>query len=139
MAHLSDIKLVWLEKVKVNDRELAVFDSFSPVVKPVTILAVLSNAITRSWPIRQLDVKNAFLHGPLTETVYMHQPPGFKDKNNPNFVYHLKKSLYGLKQEPRAWFQQFGSFMTKMGFTHSKCDSFYLQSRCLVCLSFTLC
>ncbi|GJZ98060.1 ribonuclease H-like domain-containing protein [Tanacetum coccineum] len=51
--------------------------NFSPVVKPSTIQTVLSLAIYRHWPIHQLDVKNAFLLGDLSETVYMHQPPGF--------------------------------------------------------------
>ncbi|GKB81473.1 ribonuclease H-like domain-containing protein, partial [Tanacetum coccineum] len=79
-------------------------ETFSPVVKPDTIQTVLSLVVSRQWPIHQLDVKNAFLHGHLTETIHMHQPPGFTDSTHSDYVCLLQKSLYGLKQAPRAWF-----------------------------------
>ncbi|GJS48174.1 ribonuclease H-like domain-containing protein [Tanacetum coccineum] len=98
-------------------------ETFSPVVKPGTIRTVLSLAASRHWPIHQLDVKNAFLHGDLSETVYMHQPPGFWDFVHPDYVCLLQRSLYGIKQAPRAWFQRFASYITRVGFSHSRCDS----------------
>jgi len=97
--------------------------TFSPVVKPATIRTVLHLAAARNWPVHQLDVKNAFLHGDLTEQVYCQQPAGFADPARPDAVCLLRKSLYGLKQAPRAWFQRFATHLHQLGFTPSKADS----------------
>ncbi|GKA34943.1 ribonuclease H-like domain-containing protein [Tanacetum coccineum] len=98
-------------------------ETFSSVVKSATICTVLSLAVSHAWLIHQLDVKNAFLHGHLSETIYMHQPPGFVDPTRQGYVCLLKKSLYGLKQAPRAWFQRFASHAIRVGFRHSSIDS----------------
>ncbi|GJV17641.1 ribonuclease H-like domain-containing protein, partial [Tanacetum coccineum] len=97
-------------------------ETFSQVVKPATIRIVLSILASQHWPVHQIDVKNAFLHDHLSETVYMHQPPGFQDPQRPNHVCLLQKSLYGLKQAPMAWFQRFAGYATRVRFTHSRCD-----------------
>jgi Reverse transcriptase (RNA-dependent DNA polymerase) len=98
-------------------------ETFSPVVKPVTIRTLLSLAISKGWLLRQLDVNNAFLHGDLNEVVYMAQPPGFVNPDFPNHVCLLKKALYGLKQAPRAWFHRLRDFLASLGFLASKSDS----------------
>jgi hypothetical protein len=98
-------------------------ETFSPVVKPATVRTVLSLALERSWPVHQLDVKNAFLHGTLTETVYCSQPAGFVDSSRPDLVCRLNKSLYGLKQVPRAWYSRFATFLVSLGFTECKSDT----------------
>lgn len=98
-------------------------ETFSPVVKLVTIRAVLSIAVQKNWPLHQLDVNNAFLHGQLQEKVFMIQPPGFVDPNLHSHVCRLKKSLYGLKQAPRAWYQELSTCLIQLGFQQSKSDS----------------
>nr|GEV65142.1 ribonuclease H-like domain-containing protein [Tanacetum cinerariifolium] len=98
-------------------------ETFSPIVKPSTIQMVFSLAVCRHWPIHQLDVKNIFLHGDLSKTVYMHQPPGFRDSKYPDHVCLLQRSLDGLKQAPRALFQRFASYIIRFGFQSSRCDS----------------
>jgi hypothetical protein len=105
-------------------------DTFSLVVKASTIRVVLSLAITHCWPLRQLDVKNVFLHGILQEHVYMEQPPGYVDPHFPQHVCKLKKALYGLKQAPRAWFQRFSLFLLKLGFTCSRADTSLFVLHC---------
>ncbi|KAJ9556522.1 hypothetical protein OSB04_011136 [Centaurea solstitialis] len=98
-------------------------DTFSPVVKPATIRTVLSISISRNWHIHQLDVKNAFLHGDLPETVYMRQPPGYVNSSFPDHVCRLRKALYGLKQAPRAWYHRFAVYLSSLGFLSSKTDT----------------
>ena len=98
-------------------------ETFSPVVKPATVRTVLTLAHSRDWPIHQLDVKNAFLHGTLSETVYCSQPTGFADPAFPEHVCKLNKSLYGLKQAPRAWYSRFATYLLSLGFTEAKSDT----------------
>lgn len=98
-------------------------DTFAPVAKVNTIRVLLSLAANMDWPLQQFDVKNAFLHGELTEEVYMELPPGCKtpeayDKS----VCKLKKALYGLKQSPRAWFGRFTKSMKEFGYSQSNAD-----------------
>ncbi|KAM1551006.1 hypothetical protein ACFX10_043195 [Malus domestica] len=98
-------------------------ETFSPVVTHATIRLILSVALHYNWSIRQLDVQNAFLHGSLSEDVYMRQPQGFVDPQFPTHVCKLQRSLYGLKQAPRAWFQCFSNHLEALGFVASQADS----------------
>lgn len=98
-------------------------ENFSPVVKPVTIRTVIEVSLANNWPIHQLDVKKEFLHGLLDETIYMHQPPGYQNKEHPDYVCKLNKAIYGLKQASRAWNSRFATFVTNMGFKCSHSDA----------------
>ncbi|KAJ9539489.1 LOW QUALITY PROTEIN: hypothetical protein OSB04_032222 [Centaurea solstitialis] len=84
-------------------------ETFSHVAKLSSVRLFISLAATYNWPLHQLDVKNAFLHGDLLEEVYLEQPPGFVAQGE------CSKSLYGLKQSPRAWFGRFSSVVTTFG------------------------
>jgi hypothetical protein len=98
-------------------------ETFSPVVKPPTVRLILALAVTYSWPLRQLDVRNAFLHDILKEEVYMQQPIGYVDSHHPHHVCKLQKSIYGLKQVPRAWFESFTTQLLNLGFHSASADS----------------
>ncbi|GJW81891.1 retrovirus-related pol polyprotein from transposon TNT 1-94 [Tanacetum coccineum] len=115
--------------------------TFSPVVKASTVRIVLSLAVLHRWRLHQLDVKNAFLHGHLNETVYMEQPPGFIDPQFPNHVCKLSKALYGLKQAPRAWFHRLSSFLLAHGFVCSRADTslfVFTKDSCIMYLLFAI-
>jgi hypothetical protein len=77
---------------------------------------VLAIAAQNKWPIYQMDVKSSFLNSILEEEVYLNQPLGFEIKGQEHKVYKLKKSLYGLKQDPRAWYSRIDSYFCNNGF-----------------------
>lgn len=109
------------------------FQTFAPVAKMATVRLILSIAAIQNWHISQLDITNAFLNGDLHEEVYMKIPPGvpipaiFKGKNP---VCRLIKSIYGLKQSPREWFDKFRFALLQFGFVQSRGDTslFYLKT-----------
>jgi hypothetical protein len=84
---------------------------------------MLSLVLSRGWPIHQLDVNNAFLHGTLSETVICAQSTGFEDSTHPDYVCRLNRSLYGLKQAPRAWYNRFASHLLQLDFMEAKTDT----------------
>lgn len=97
-------------------------ETFALVVKPATTRLILSIAVSKNWKLRQLDVSNALLHGVLEEDVYMGQPLGFKDNEHPDYMCKLRKSIYKLRQSPRAWFCRLRDFLLQIGFKESLFD-----------------
>ncbi|KAK1698820.1 hypothetical protein QYE76_015517, partial [Lolium multiflorum] len=91
-------------------------ETYAPVARLESIRILLAYASHHNFKLQQMDVKSAFLNGPLHEEVYVKQPPGFEDLNFPNHVYKLDKALYGLKQAPRAWYEHLKELLVDRGF-----------------------
>ncbi|GJT74030.1 retrovirus-related pol polyprotein from transposon TNT 1-94 [Tanacetum coccineum] len=97
-------------------------ESFALVARIEAIRIFIANAAHKIMTIFQMDVKTAFLNGELKEEVYVSQPKGFVDQDNPSHVYKLKKALYGLKQAPRAWYDMLSSFLISQHFSKGAVD-----------------
>nr|GFA11211.1 hypothetical protein [Tanacetum cinerariifolium] len=103
------ITLKWIYKVKLDDLGEA-------------IRIFLAYATHKDMVVYQMDVKTAFLNGNLREEVYVSQPDGFVDPDNPNHMYKLKNALYGLKQAPRSWYDMLSSFLISQDLSKGSVD-----------------
>nr|GEZ76205.1 hypothetical protein [Tanacetum cinerariifolium] len=97
-------------------------ESFTPVALLEAVRLFIAYAAHKSFTVYQMDIKTAFLYGPLKEEVYVNQPDGFVDPYHPDKVYRLKKALYGLKKSPRAWYDELSKFLLSKGFTKGSID-----------------
>lgn len=95
---------------------------FAPVSKYSTLRVLLSVVVEYGLYLQQLDVKTAFLNGELEEDIWMVQPPGYEE-GGPDVACHLHKSLYGLRQAPRAWHAKLKSTLENLGFKASEADA----------------
>nr|GEZ68879.1 hypothetical protein [Tanacetum cinerariifolium] len=135
------ITLKWIYKVKLNElggilknkaclvargyrqeEGIDFKESFSPVARLEAIRIFLAYAAHKNMVVYQMDVKTTFFNGNLREEVYVSQPDGFVDPDNPNHVYKLKKALYGLKQALRAWYDMLSSFLLFEDFSKGSVD-----------------
>jgi Reverse transcriptase (RNA-dependent DNA polymerase) len=101
------------------------FDTYAPVAKLASTRTVLALAARLDMEIHQIDIKGAYLNGELTpnEIIYMRQPPGYASTESPNKVALLKKTLYGLKQSGRRWYQRLVKILvSELGFTQCEVD-----------------
>jgi hypothetical protein len=98
-------------------------ETFAPVARLESIHMLLAYATHHGFKLYQIDVKSAFLNGPIKEEVYVEEPFGFESEGYPNHVYKLHKALYGLKQAPRAWYECLRDFLIENGFRIGKADS----------------
>jgi hypothetical protein len=98
-------------------------DTFTLVARYTLIRTTIALAAKMKWKLHQMDVKTVFLNDVIEEEVYIEQPKGFEVEDRKSHVCRLKKSSYGLKQDPRAWYGRIDSFLMRLGFTKSKDDS----------------
>src|SRR5438034_2119181 len=98
-------------------------ETYAPVARLESIRILITFATHHNFKLYQIDVKSAFLNGPIQELVFVEQPPGFEDPSMPTHVYKIHKALYGLKQAPRAWYECLNDFLLKNGFEIGKADS----------------
>ncbi|GJZ89085.1 retrovirus-related pol polyprotein from transposon TNT 1-94 [Tanacetum coccineum] len=125
VAHISNIGSSWIPLRKGIDFE----ESFTPVARLEAVRIFLAFGAHMNMIVYQMDVKTAFLNGILREEVYVSQPDGFVDPDNPNHVYRLKKALYGLKQAPHAWYDLLSLFLLSQGFSKVTVDPTLFISR----------
>jgi hypothetical protein len=97
-------------------------ETYAPLARLESIRILLAYATYHGFKLYQMDVKSAFLNGPIKEEVYVEQRFGFEDSEYPNHVYKLSKALYGLKQVPRAWYECLRDFLITNGFKVGKAD-----------------
>nr|GFB04247.1 retrovirus-related Pol polyprotein from transposon TNT 1-94 [Tanacetum cinerariifolium] len=97
-------------------------ESFAPISRLEAVRLFITYAAHKSFTVYQMDVKTAFLYGPLKEEVYVNQPDGFVDPYHLEKVYRLKKASYGLKQAPRAWYDELSNFLVSKGFSKGSND-----------------
>nr|GEV50081.1 hypothetical protein [Tanacetum cinerariifolium] len=147
-AELKNIKVAMADSawIEAMQEELHQFDrlqeegidfeeSFAPVARLEAVRIFIAYAAHKSFPIHNMDVKIAFLNGPLKEEVYVAQPDEFVDPDHLEKVYRLRKALYRLKQAPRAWYDELLKFLTSKGFTkglqihQSPCGIFINQAK----------
>jgi hypothetical protein len=98
-------------------------ETFAPVVRLESIRMLLAYVTHHSFKLYQMDVKSAFLNGPIKEEVYVEQSPSFKSEDYPNHVYELHNVLYGLKQAPRARYECLRDILIENGFRIANVDS----------------
>jgi hypothetical protein len=97
-------------------------ETYAPIARLESIRILIAYATYHGFKLYQMDVKSAFLNGPIKEEVYVEQPLGFEDTEYPTHVYKLSKALYGLKQGSRAWYECLRDFLITNGFKVGKAD-----------------
>nr|GEV52654.1 retrovirus-related Pol polyprotein from transposon TNT 1-94 [Tanacetum cinerariifolium] len=112
----------WIEAMQEELNEFERLENLLLLARLEAIRIFLAYVAYKNMVVYQMDVKTAFLNGNLKEEVYVSQPDGFVDQDNPNHMYKLKKALYGLKQAPRTWYDMLSSFLLSQVFSKGSVD-----------------
>jgi transposase InsO family protein len=112
-------KARWVVKGYEQQYGIDYDQTFAAAVKPAAFRPIFALATKHDLEIEQMDVKTAFLHGKIEETIYVEQPTGYEQKGK---VCLLKKGLYGLKQSPRMWYKTLHDFLVENGFHRTQAD-----------------
>ena len=113
-------KTCLIAKGFTQEYEINYEETFAPIAHISYLRALLTVAAANKWDLFQMDVKNVFLNGDLSEEVYMQPPPSLSVESNK--VCHLQRALYGLKQASRAWFDKFSSTISRLGYMANHYD-----------------
>jgi hypothetical protein len=105
-------------------------ETFTSVARLESIHLLLAYVVHHSFKLYQMDVKSAFLNGPIKEEVYVEQPHCFEDDRYSDHVYKLSKALYELKQSPRAWYECLRDFPISNAFEVGKADLTLFTKTC---------
>nr|GEW04512.1 hypothetical protein [Tanacetum cinerariifolium] len=129
----------WIKAMQEELNEFERLEVWELVPRPDKVMVItlkleairifLASAAHKNMVVYQMDIKTVFLNGNLREEVYVSQPDGFVDPDNPNHVYKLKKALYGLKQALRAWYDMLSSFLISQDFSKGSVDPTLFMSR----------
>ena len=106
-------------------------ETFAPVARFTSLRVIISITVMEDLELHLMDVDTAFLYGELKEEIYITQPEGFIHPDYPTYVCRLNKSLYGLKQARRVWYETIDSFLKEKGFCKVNSDPYiyiYLSS-----------
>jgi Reverse transcriptase (RNA-dependent DNA polymerase) len=106
-----------------QEAELDYDETFAPVIRIDSIRTLFAISASNDLVIIQVDCKNAFLHSKSDYNIYVQQPEGFKDVNQPDAVLLLNKALYGLKQAPRLWHLLLTEVIISMGYQALETDT----------------
>ena len=123
-GQVDKLKARYVAKGYAQIEGLDFFDTYAPTCKPETFRILLATAAQKDLHLAQMDVKSAYLHSDIEEEIYLEQPQGFVKKANSGrkLVCKLNKSIYGLKQAAKNWYEALTSLLLKKGFKRSRND-----------------